>query len=531
MSVDYDVLVVGAGPVGLASAIELGMRGIKVLIIERNVRGATSPRAKTTNVRTRTHMRRWGIADRLADASPLGVEYPNDVIFVTRLADYKLAHFKDAFNAAPARSPLYPEHGQWIPQYTLENVLLEHAQSLPSVTIKFHTTLLSADQDDNKVTALLNDGDRDLKVEVPFMIGADGARSLVRDIIGAEMEGVYGLSRNYNIVFRAPGLAEAHPHEQAVMYWQSNSDGGSLVGPMDENDVWFFMPTEMKEGETLSDDEAAAAITKATGIELPYEILSTDEWIASELLANSYRKGRMFLAGDACHLHPPFGGYGMNMGVGDAVDLGWKLAAILQGWGGTTLLESYEVERRSVHRTVIDEAVANHSVLAGGLWKEGLEDDTPEGAKTRKEVGEYILQAKAREFHTLGTVLGLKYEKSPIIENEGVKYAPSSNEVYEPCPEAGALAPHAWLPDGTSLYDVFGQNFTLLVAEEADDVDVQSAVDDAAEAGVPLKVVRPKGGVIKELYGMALTLIRPDQHVAWRGDKWLSKALSRSVGQ
>jgi 2-polyprenyl-6-methoxyphenol hydroxylase-like FAD-dependent oxidoreductase len=531
VSADHEVLVVGAGPVGLAAAIELGMRGVRVLLVERNARGGAAPRAKTTNVRTRTHLRRWGIAGRLAAASPLGIDYPNDVIFVTRLSGHRLAHFKDAFNAAPIRSPLYPEHGQWIPQYTLEKVLLEHARSLPSVDVVFDTTLLSAKQTADQVVAVLRTSSgQERTVRVHYLIGADGARSTVRDLIGARMDGRHGLSRNYNVVFRAPDLHRSHPHPPAVMYWQSNADGGSLIGPMDREHVWFFMPTALKENERLTSAEAASAIARSTGIDARYDILSTDEWFASELLADRYRRGCLFLAGDACHLHPPFGGYGMNMGVGDGVDLGWKLAAVLQGWGGPALLESYEAERRPLHRTVIDEAVANHAVLGKELWREGLEDDTPHAEQIRREVGEAILALKAREFHSLGMVLGLRYDSSPIVAAETTSRTAAPDRVYVPDPQPGSLAPHAWLPDGRSLYDLFGKGFTLLVAEDADESELLSAEVDARDLAIPLEVVRPSGVPVRRLYDASYTLIRPDQFIAWRGGAWSKRALRHAAG-
>ena len=160
----------------------------------------------------------------------------------------------------------------------------------------------------------------------------------------------------------------------AVMYWQVNADCPSLIGPMDVGDIWFFLPSSIGKDVTFTDEEAVEAIRKSTGIDLPYEVLSSDEWVASRLLADSYRTQRVFLAGDACHLHPPFGGYGMNMGVADGVDLGWKLAAVLQGWGGAKLLDSYVKERRPVHQFVMDEAVANHATLGNDLWQDGMED-------------------------------------------------------------------------------------------------------------------------------------------------------------
>ena len=530
MPVDVDVLVIGAGPAGLGMAIELGSRGVSVLLAERNMRGGAAPRAKTVNVRTRTHLRRWGIADQLAAASPLGLDYPNDIRFVTRLAGYPLAHFSDAFNAAPKRNDLYPEHTQWIPQYTLERVLLDHVRTLPSVEVCFGLSFISATPEADSVVAHLASDEGKRRVRARYLVGADGARSAVRELIGARMHGRYGITRNYNIVFRAPGLAEAHAQGKAVQYWQVNSDGASLIGPMDSGDIWFFMPTGMKEGETLSNADAAAAIARATGIDLPYEILSTDEWMASRLLADHYSKGSIFLIGDACHLHPPFGGYGMNMGVADSVDLGWKMAAALQGWGGPNLLDSYEVERRAVHEIVMEEAVANNAVLGGQLYQEGLEADTPEGEALRRETGDRILATKSREFLTLGTVLGLGYEDSPVIVSDGTPPPLRDGKVYTPSARPGSLAPHAWLQDGRSLYDLFGPGLTLIAAEEAPSQDIIAAEAEAKAVGAPLSIVRPDGVPVQELYGAALTLVRPDQYVAWTGMRWSAGALRHALG-
>lgn len=521
------VLIVGAGPVGLALAIELGHRQIPCLLIERNDRVGYAPRAKTTNVRTREHFRRWGIADKLRAASPLGVDYPSNVVFCTRLSGYELTRFENALYCAPGRNPHYSEHAQWVPQYTVEEVMRAHAQSLPGVELRFNCELVSFAQDGERVQALARDlvQGEDIAIEAGFLVGADGARSKVREAIGARMQGTYGLSRNYNIVFRAPGLAQAHSLGPAIMYWQVNGDAPSLIGPMDRGDKWFFMPTGVKEGWKLDTADAPALIRKATGIDLPYEVLSTDEWVASRFLGDKYRDRRVFLAGDACHLHPPFGGYGMNMGVADGVDLGWKLAAVLKGWGGAQLLDSYERERRPVHDMVLDEAVANHAMLGNQLWKEGLDTDSAAGAAMRREVGARIQATKMREFTTLGVMLGYRYDDSPVIVSDGSP-APGRDYVnYVPTSRPGARAPHAWMHDGSSLFDHFGDGFTLLVSKDAPSAAIDQARVQAQNANVPLKVLQPHEAGIAELYPTRFTLIRPDQHVAWRGNAWPAASL------
>ncbi len=516
------VLIVGAGPVGLALAIELGHRSIPCVLIERNERVGYAPRAKTTNVRTREHFRRWGIADTLRAASPFGMYYPSNVVFCTSLAGHELTRFENAMYCAPGRNPLYSEHGQWIPQYTVEEVMREHAQSLPNVDLRFNTELTAFEQDGDGVHAVVRDLKRgqSITIQADFMVGADGSRSVVREGIGAKMEGTRGLSRNYNVVFKAPGLAQKQKHGPAIMYWQVNAEAPSLIGPMDQGDKWFFMPTGMKEGSKLDVANTPDLIRKATGIDLPYEVLSTDEWVASRLLANNYRDRRVFLAGDACHLHPPFGGYGMNMGVADGVDLGWKIAAVLQGWGGPELLDSYEQERKPVHNMVLDEAVANHAMLGNQLWKEGLDGDNAQGAAMRREVGAVIQAGKLREFTTLGVMLGYRYEHSPVIVADGTR-APGHDYInYVPTSRPGSLAPHAWLHDGSSLYDHFGLGFTLLASKDAPSEAMDQARVQARAAGVPLTVIQPQESGIADLYPTRFTLIRPDQHVAWRADAW-----------
>lgn len=531
MTTRAPVLIVGAGPTGMALAIELGTRQIASLVIERNDRVGHAPRAKTTHSRTREHLRRWGIADKLAAASPFGVDFPSNIVFVTKLDGFELARFDNAFFCAPEKNDFYAEHAQWIPQYKLETTLKAHAESIPLIEFRFNTEFLGADKAADGVSARLRDisTGKDYTVEAQFLVGADGARSRVREVIGGTMEGAYGLSRNYNIVFRAPGLAQAHPHGPGIMYWQVNDIAPSLIGPMDVDDLWFFMPTGLKAGASLTDDQAVALIRQTTGIDLPYEILSRDEWVASSLIADRYRDGPIFLAGDACHLHPPFGGYGMNMGVADGVDLGWKLAGSIAGWGGPRLLDSYEVERRAVHRQVIDEAVSNHANLANQLWRPGLEDDGQTGAEARASARISIEAVKRREFYGLGVVLGYCYEHSPIIDYGGEHPTPSDPVDYVPSAAPGRRAPHAWLDDNLALYDLLGPDYTLLVLGSVSHDDLAAARADAAHLEFPLKIVTLEAPRLRQLFEAPLILIRPDQHVAWRGRSWPGENLLRLV--
>ena len=345
------------------------------------------------------------------------------------------------------------------------------------------------------------------------------------------MEGRAGLSSHYNIVFRAPGLDRAHRHGPANMYWQIGSRGVTIVAPLDNGDLWAFGTSGVSESAMLSETQAIELIAATTGIDLPYEILQTDRWTASELLADKYQEGNIFIAGDAAHLHPPFGGFGMNMGIGDAVDLGWKIAATLQGWGGKRLLPSYEAERRPMAKAVIGEAMQNYA----GMGKPPplpaeLADDSPQGEAVRARIGAVLRQSRAREFYTLGTVLGLPYTESPVIVGATQGAAqPHDGQNYVPNAAPGSLAPHAWLEDGRSLYDLFGSGFALLVQQGALEADIDAAEEDARRIGAPLAVVRLSTLSLDATYREPLYLIRPDQHVAWHGPRW-SGAIFQAAG-
>jgi 2-polyprenyl-6-methoxyphenol hydroxylase-like FAD-dependent oxidoreductase len=470
-------------------------------------------------VRTREHLRRWGIADALRKASPIPPDYPPTVVFATRMNGYELARFENAFNGCRERNDLYSEEAQWVPQYTLEEVLRAHAASLTGVAVAFGTELRGLEERDegvfSEVVELASGAARTIRSS--YLVGADGARSFVRTAIGARMAGESAGLTNCTVIFRAPELASRQAHGAAIMYWLVNSDVPALVGPMDQDGRWFFMATKLGDGVDVSSVDPAELVRRGTGIaDLQVEVIRTDPWIAHSLVASFYSRGRVFLAGDACHLHPPMGGFGMNMGIGDAVDLGWKLAATLQGWGGPGLLGSYEPERRPVHERTIREATINYETVGNQLVRPSIEDAGSAGEAARREVGDIIRAEKVREFSTLGLVLGARYESSPIIVPDGTSPPPEDPVRYVPSACPGCLAPHLWLGDGASLYDRFGAGFTLLVTNRETE-ETEAIARLAAERAMPFTVLAPNDDRLSALYAAPFALIRPDQHVAWRG--------------
>jgi len=515
-----DVIVVGAGPVGLSLAIELGRRGVRCIVVEQNERVGFQPRAKTLHVRTMEHFRRWGMAEAIRRADPMP-GYPTNIVFATRLTGSQLARFDNAFSANRARNELYSESAQWIPQYTTEAVLRDFALGLPTVSLRFNCRLESAAQTASGVTAEVTDvatGERHT-LSAKYLVGADGARSRVRENLGIRMLGQHAYFKNVMAIIRAPGLAKMHDQGPAVQYWIINAEVPSIMGVMDRDDMWFF-GVLVPEGKASPDaQEMARLFRRAVGRDADFEIVAIDNWLAHQLMATHYGDGRVWLAGDACHLHPPMGGYGMNMGIADAVDLGWKLAALLQGWGGPALLDSYERERRPVHQRVINEAVENYAVMADNLVRDGVEKPGPEGDAARKTVGERILASKVREFRTLGVILGYRYAESPVIVPDGSAPPAEQVNVYEPSAHPGCVAPHLWCADGSSLYDHFGDGFTLLATDAAAADNAGPMIEAASRRGVPLALLAPAEPRLAALYGARYALIRPDQHVAWRGDR------------
>ncbi len=290
------VLIVGAGPVGLALGLELGLRGVKATIVEERSRQGAQPRAKTTNVRTMTHMRRWGIAEALRDAAPLPRDYPTDVVFSTALYGRKLAFIGNAFDGAKHRDPRFPEAAQWVPQYTVEQVMRERLVTLPSVTLALGTSFVGARQTKDGIVATLREQDSGASREFQagYLVGADGARSRVREVMGARMEGDHAFALNFNLILRIPELKRDPPVHRAIMHWIVNPATPSVVSPLDENGLWAFNMLLPPGVSDLPDATIVEKVRTALGRQVEIEIITRDIWAAHKLIADRYRNGRMF---------------------------------------------------------------------------------------------------------------------------------------------------------------------------------------------------------------------------------------------
>ncbi|MGH2909234.1 MAG: FAD-dependent monooxygenase [Solirubrobacteraceae bacterium] len=512
-----EVVISGGGPVGLATAVELALRGIECVVVEpRATVSHARPRCKTVNIRTMEHLRRGGIAQRFRERAPLPVSFSQDIVFCTSLAGRELSRFHGVLGLA-AEGDRFAEPGQQSPQYVLEELLRDVVAETPPATLLTGWRVVGLDQDDERVRVqITDDAGSSAAITCAYAVGCDGARSAVRDAIGVNYVGERALAPNFGMVFRAPGLLEQTAHGPAVQYWILNRAAPALMGPIDRHGTWGLIALGVD--RATGESQALEIIQAAAGMDVKADVLSHDPWTARMQLVDRLRDGRVFLAGDAAHLNPPFGGHGLNTGVGDAVDLGWKLAAVLQGWGGPRLLDSYEAERRPIQTRVIAAGTANNRVLATDLLSDGVDEEGAAGDRARHAADQKIQAAKRAEFHALSLVLDLAYEGSPVIASPGTGRALSDDD--EPVLEAraGARLPHFWVAPGRSIYDELGDGLTLLTLGQEPDRGCGACERAAIARGLPLRMVHRREPALRDRYGAAALLIRPDQHVAWRGN-------------
>lgn len=508
------VLVVGAGPVGLALACELGWRGIACTVLEHGDGSVTFPAGEAIFIRTMEHLRRWGIAGRVLE-SPFPRDYPRNVVFLTRLMGREVARFDRMSNGqAVARAgELSPEAHMWCPKMFFDPLLAGLARSLPSVDLRYGVEMTSFRQDGDRVTVQATSADgTEATFSADYLAACDGGRSQVRRGLGIEFEGTFAEGHNYSIYFRASGLLGRQPHGRASQYLTLSTRHRSSLAAVDGRELWRL-------SLYVDPDEAAridpmACILDAIGEPVETEILKAQPWSGHRVVARSYRSGRVFLAGDAAHMLWPKGGFGANTGIGDAVDLGWKLAATLDGWAGPGLLDSYEAERRPIAVPNVEEAAGHRA--ADGQIESGalLEAPGADGEAARGRAREQILRTRWKEWNTVGVQLGYRYGDSPVAVADGTPAPPSSPSEYVPTTWPGSRAPHVWLDAGRSVLDAFGHGFVLVHRGRH---DVAALLAAARGLCVPLRdlLLPPHAHA---LYERELVLVRPDGHVAWRSD-------------
>ena len=513
------ILIAGAGPVGLSLAIELAYRGIRCLIVERSDGSVDFPTTNLANTRTCEHLRRWGIADKMRYRSGYPTDYPRNYLFVTRITGWEIARFNHPANGdRDSRSPYSPEGRLWISKPYFDPVLHEYVRSLPAVELRYNMAFESFQQDDQKVSCNIIDAKtgREECVEAGYLVGCDGGRSDIRRALGIQYEGVFAQGMNVAVLFRSP-LLEHTPHGPAVQYQIINSQINGAIAAVDGKELWRLNIRNMKE-EQLESLNAPEKLRAALGEHVPFDLLAVRPWTGHCVVAQRYQQGRVFLAGDAAHLNWPAGGFGMNTGIGDAVDIGWKLAAVLQGWGGPHLLDSYTAERKPIAMINVNEAAEMRASFDHQTpFAPKIEEDSEEGTQLREKARAAIMRTRAKEFQhdSAGIELGYRYENSPICIADGTPPPPLDHGHYVPSTWPGSRAPHVWLKDGRSTLDLFGKGFVLVAFTEG---PTSSFTDAAQRAGVPLEVIGMDDKQVREIYERNFVLVRPDGHIAWRGN-------------
>ncbi|WP_100811188.1 MULTISPECIES: FAD-dependent monooxygenase [unclassified Microbacterium] len=514
------VLVAGGGPIGLAVAIDLALRGVRTIVFEARLPDESfGPRTNQTNARSMEHFRRWGIADALRRNDPIDPEMKRDVRFMTRVVGgHTLANLEGGVEWA-ARFPFAAETPEWAPNPAIEKTLRDRAAELYEIDLRFGIEVTGFAQTDDGVTVEFVDRDGIAgSASGAYLVGADGSRSFVRRQLGVKLEGLPNLTSAMAWHVRAPKLKElARPTGLSAFYWLINEDRtGLIVFAQDSDDTYLFFDAPAPDGVDPDDwSSVSAYYLRQLGTDTELESLGGGQLMVHSVMAPRYDHGRVLLAGDAAHLISPYGGFGMNIGIGDAADLGWKIGATLQGWGGSALIPSYSQERREAEEWILDVCAKNTSLIGPNMARDHMEQDGPGGDAARAEVTEMIFEKKVSELKSMGAQLGYQYNGSPIIAHQPNPPESTAGD-YIPTASPGSRLPHVWLDDTTSLYDRLGPWFTLVVTEEGPDTTPFEAA--AHDRGVPLLVLTPGSQELAELCEAKLVLVRPDQHVAWRGD-------------
>ena len=526
---EAEVLIVGAGPVGLTLAIDLAWRGIDVTVVETRARAAPpEPKCNHVAARTMEIFRRLGIADKVRNAG-LPADYPHDISYRTSFTGRELTRIeipcrRDRFtrNSGPDCNWPTPEPPHRINQIFLEPILFEHAAAQPRIRIVNRTSAEDVVVEDTSARASLRDLDTGAvwRVDCRFLIGCDGARSVVRKAIGAEFSGDAVIQRVQSTFIRAPDLIGRQRHARAWGTGAINPRRSGMVYAIDGSERWLvhnYLKPDEGDFEQVDRDGCLRTIL-GVDANFKYEVISKEDWYGRRLVADTFRDRSAFIVGDAAHIWVPYAGYGMNAGIADAMNLSWLLAAHLNGWAPESILDAYEAERWPITSQVSRFAMshAEAEIRRRGAVPAEIEEEGPRGEKARQEVGRLTYEINVQQYACAGLNFGAYYDTSPIIAYDGGSAPSYTMSSYTPSTVPGCRTPHFWR-DGGSLYDAMGPEFTLLRFDA--DADVTALEATARDRGLPLKVLDVEQPDSVTFYDGRLLLSRPDQHVAWRGDR------------
>jgi 2-polyprenyl-6-methoxyphenol hydroxylase-like FAD-dependent oxidoreductase len=511
-----DVLIVGAGPVGLTLAVDLGRRGVRCVLIEQKSAPHMWPKMERCNARSMEIYRRLGLADKIR-AAGLPAWVPMDVYIVMSLVEPPLLHLPYP-SVAEAKKEIAANHDgtlplepyQLISQYTLEPLLKSVAETLPSVTVRYGCEFLSFTQGPRSVTAEVSEGGRTSTITAQYLVGCDGGSSAIRKQLGFKLAGEGNILQLRQALYRCDDLFERIAIGKGRHYHVADNQATQLI--VQDSTRHFTLHSVVE-----TDQDMATMFERTVAMPVQYEMLYVGEWRQNLLVAERYTEGRVLLAGDAVHLMIPTGGLGMNTGVGDAIDLGWKLAGTLAGWGGPGLLASYEAERRPVGERNV--GASRYASLGRrkwrAQWKPEIADQTPAGAAARAQLAAVADVEQRKTNEMIGAELGYHYAGSPLIAGESGE-PPYDYIAYTPSTVPGVRLPHAWLDDGSAMQDRIGDGYTLLRLGGG---DAGSGLARAfAALGAPYAELAVASRAARDIYGYDLILVRPDLHVVWRGN-------------
>jgi 2-polyprenyl-6-methoxyphenol hydroxylase-like FAD-dependent oxidoreductase len=518
------VLIAGGGPVGLTLALCLAQRGVRCMLVERNSSTTAHPKMDMTNTRTMELFRSIGMAEKLRDVA-VPRQHPLDVSWVTKMTGHQLHRFSypsvtDSQAIIRASNdgsqPLEPP--MRVSQVEIEPVLKAENEGRPLVDIQYGVALEDFSQDVDGVSAVLRRADgTTLDVRCEYLAGCDGGSSAVRERLHISGSGRWKIMPRYTVHFRSEDYRLL---QRWGIAWHFQSNRGTLVS-QNGRDVWT-LHARFPEGIPPDQVNPSSLLEKFVGKTFEHDVLVANAWSPHLVVADRYAQGRVFLAGDAVHQFIPTGGYGMNTGIADAFDLAWKLAAVIRGFGGPELLNSYEAERRPIGVRNCD-ASARHNetrVAISRLYQPNVTAEGDEGEVARAAARDGIVAAGNAENESRGIEYGYAYTNSPVIWHDGDD-APSDPLFYVPTTVPGVRLPSTFLRDGSALFERLGAWFTLLLFDDASPSAMGAA---ATDSGLPLTVMRVDERTLASIYQAPAVLVRPDHHVAWRGT--LPKKLS-----